>query len=71
MSDGRRRYLCVTDGCRRVCESHHTTLVREKTVIDRRGQERKVTIKGSGLGTWHCPIHGATKVRVARGGNDE
>ncbi len=59
-----RRYVCTT--CDRVCESNHATLVHEETVVTRRGDERKVTVKGTGLGTWHCAVHGATKVRVVR-----
>lgn len=59
-----RSYRCTVNGCDRRCESHHATLIREEMMTDRHGNERRHTVKGQGLGTWHCPVHGKTKVRV-------
>lgn len=65
-----RSYRCTVAACDRRCESHHATLVRDEVFVDRKGHERKVSVKGQGLGTWHCPVHGRTKVRVVMHGGD-
>lgn len=68
----RNRYVCAT--CGETCSNEKMVYTREELVIGpdglpektRKGKDVTRTITGTGLGTWSCPTHGKTKVRVVR-----
>jgi transcription initiation factor TFIIIB Brf1 subunit/transcription initiation factor TFIIB len=68
----RNRYVCVS--CGTTCGNENAVYTREELVlndqglpeVNRKGRPVTRTITGRGLGTWSCPVHGKTKVRVVR-----
>ena len=55
-------YLCVT--CKAQCYSVHGELKADRFL--RSDDVMPTQIHGTGLGTWHCPVHGKTKVARQR-----
>lgn len=66
------RYVCSS--CDKPVSSTHDVLQREKSMPLPDGKEDKITITGTGLGTWHCTcgadVRYVTVIRDLSGGKE-
>lgn len=60
MAESKFIYRCSRDSCNEVCSSRSMTIQTERFLNP--FDENSKPVRGFGLGTWSCPVHGKTKV---------